>query len=326
MGVRAWQVERIAQAQLSAILEIGQVGLGEFGHSPVSPTFNSLRNTLYMFPILSHYQITPPLAARRAKQSSATTSTDLGLTSIVVSIESEGIRFPDDRQLSWESAEKIARAENACFVWRAERLEKIQTFSELTNRPYSLYPTRSAPTMLVAGFPMHRIKDSDPSRDTLAKVKTLAPLTGTVLDTATGLGYTAIELSKTTHVVTIELDPAAQEIARKNPWSVGLFNNSRIEQHIGDSFEIVPTLDANSFDAVLHDPPTLSLAGDLYSLEFYREIYRVLRWGGKLFHYVGDPESKFGGNITRGVIERLNSAGFTRVKKRQEAFGVLAQK
>jgi predicted methyltransferase len=128
------------------------------------------------------------------------------------------------------------------------------------------------------------------------------------------------------HVITIELDPAAQEIARQNPWSRELFNNPKIEQHIGDSFEIVPTFHDNSFDRILHDPPTMSLAGDLYSLEFYEELYRLLKRGGKLFHYIGDPESKFGAGITRGVVERLKQAGFSRITKRAEAFGVLAQK
>lgn len=58
-------------------------------------------------------------------------------------------------------------------------------------------PTGGAPTLLVAGFPMHRIKGIDPHEDTLIKFQTIAPLVGRVLDTATGLGYTAIEVVKT---------------------------------------------------------------------------------------------------------------------------------
>ncbi len=242
-------------------------------------------------------------------------------------LDAEGIEFASGERLAWRDAEKIARNENACFVLRDKALEKIQTFSELTNRAYSLYPTASAPTMLVAGFPMHRIKDITPERAAFAMVKTLAPISGNVLDTATGLGYTAIEMAKTArHVITIELDPAAQEIARQNPWSRELFNNSKIEQRIGDAFEIVPTFEALSFDAVLHDPPTLSLAGDLYAEEFYRELYRVLRRGGKLFHYIGDPTSKFGANVTRGVAQRLERAGFKNVKSAAHAFGLRAVK
>ncbi len=249
-------------------------------------------------------------------------STDLGISTTRATLTSEGITFQDTSgvMLSWVTLEKIARSENGSVA-------KIQTFSDLTNRAYSLYPTNSAPTMLVAGFPMHRIKDSDPYRDTLAKVKTLAPIIGTVLDTATGLGYTAIEMARTAHrVITVELDPAAQDIARQNPWSRELFENPKIEQRIGDSYEIVPTFSDNTFDRILHDPPTMSLAGDLYSLDFYRDLYRVLKRGGKFFHYIGDPDSKFGAGITHGVMDRLKGAGFSRIAKRTEAFGVLAVK
>ena len=65
---------------------------------------------------------------------------------------------------------------------------KIQFFSEQTNQLYSLMPTERAPTMLISGIPMHRIKNTDPHADTLEKIKTIAPITGHVLDTATGLG------------------------------------------------------------------------------------------------------------------------------------------
>lgn len=277
--------------------------------------------------VLSHYQVTPVLQARRAGAVNATMSTDLGITTTRVRLSDTGIEFGDGQELLWQAAERVVKDENACFVLQAGGVRKIQTFSELTSRPLSLYPTRGAPTMLVAGFPMHRIKDSDPYQDTLTKVKTLAPVKGHVLDTATGLGYTAIELARTAaRVVTIELDPAAQEIARQNPWSRALFEHATIEQRIGDAFEVAPTLGSRVFDAVLHDPPTLALAGDLYSLEFYQELFRVLRAGGKLFHYIGDPDSRFGANVTRGVIERLQAAGFTRIARRAEAFGVTAVK
>lgn len=276
--------------------------------------------------VLSHFQIKPLLLAKQAQQNGAAISLDLGLTETRAALDANGISF-DDLCLQWEDAEKIARDENSCFALDANGIHKIKTFSEFTNRAYSLYPTRSAPTMLVAGFPMHRIKDSDPYRDTLAKIQALAPVTGIVLDTATGLGYTAIELAKkAAHVITIELDPAAQEMCRANPWSRALFENPKIEQRLGDSFEIVRTFPANAFDAILHDPPTMSLAGELYSLEFYRELWHVLRHNGKLFHYIGDPLSKYGAGMTRSVTERLKHAGFKRFKPAPQAFGVTAYK
>ena len=181
--------------------------------------------------------------------------------------------------------------------------------------------------MLVAGFPMHRIKGTDPYEDTLCKLGTLKPVVGNVLDTATGLGYTAIEASKTAqHVVTIELDPAVLEVARLNPWSEALFNNSKISLISGDSFEVIQGLHDGSFSRVIHDPPSFSLAGELYSGQFYQELFRVLSHKGRLFHYTGDLHSSFGRRMIPGVLRRLEQAGFSRVQPRPEAFGLVAQK
>ncbi|HUF52663.1 MAG TPA: methyltransferase domain-containing protein [Dehalococcoidia bacterium] len=179
--------------------------------------------------------------------------------------------------------------------------------------------------MLVSGVPMHRIKGIDPLEDTRRKVKTIAPIMGRVFDTATGLGYTAIEAARTaSRVLTIELEESAAEIARQNPRSQDLFDNPRIERCIGDSFDLVQDLADSSFDRIIHDPPLFSLAGELYSGEFYRQLFRLLAPGGRLFHYIGDPDSRISGNVTRGVLRRLEEAGFRNVKRRPEAFGVTA--
>ena len=181
--------------------------------------------------------------------------------------------------------------------------------------------------MLIAGFTMHRIVDIDPMEDTRKKIAAITPITGRVLDTATGLGYTAIAAARTAEqVITIELDPGAQEIARLNPWSRDLFANPRIKQLMGDAFEVVPTFADETFDRIIHDPPVFSLAGELYSSVFYQQLYRVLRRGGRLFHYIGNLESKSSGTVARGALKRLQGAGFTRVVRRPEAFGVVAYK
>jgi predicted methyltransferase len=254
-------------------------------------------------------------------------SPDLGLSTTQVSLSSEGVLFPDGKQLDWKSIDQIAGSENKCYVIRDQEVSEIKLFSNYTNRVYSLYPTSGAPTMLISGIPMHRIKDTDPHQDTLQKIKAITPVVGRVLDTATGLGYTAIEAAKyAEQVVTIELDPVALEIARLNPWSRELFGNPRISQIIGDSFEELRTLDSSSFSRIIHDPPAFSLAGDLYSETFYRELFRVLRERGRLFHYIGDPESKSGHNTTIGVVRRLRQAGFTRIFPEPRAFGVVAIK
>jgi predicted methyltransferase len=181
--------------------------------------------------------------------------------------------------------------------------------------------------MLISGIPMHRIKDTNPYQDTRNKIKAIAPVKGEVLDTTTGLGYTAIEAAKTArHVTTIEIDPVAQDIARQNPWSQALFTSPDITQIIGDAFDEIEKFDSERFSLIIHDPPMFSLAGDLYSLAFYRQAFRVLKHNGRIFHYVGDPESKTGARVTDGVIRRLQEAGFRRVVRASRAFGIVAYK
>src|SRR5262245_18816196 len=165
--------------------------------------------------VLSHFQADPLLAARRAGQPTAVTSLNLGLSTVEVHLAAQGVVFPSGEALAWAEIERINRSENQCFVVEGGAARSIQVFSETTNWLRSLMPTPSAPAMLVAGFPMHRIKGIDPYEDTRRKIAAVAPLTGDVLDTATGLGYTAIEAANTaSRVVTIELDPAGLEVAR----------------------------------------------------------------------------------------------------------------
>ncbi len=277
--------------------------------------------------VLSHYQAQALLEARLERKEFVEASLDLGMTTDRLPILAQGLQIQDGMVLTWEVIEEIAGSTSSCYVIEDGLKRSIQFYSELTERLYSLYPTTGAPTMLVSGIPMHRIKGTDPHADTLEKVRSIKPLVGQVLDTATGLGYTAIEAARTAELVTtIELDPAALSVCRLNPWSQALFDNPKITQVIGDSFDVVAGMQASHFTRVIHDPPAFSLAGDLYSGEFYRELYRVMRNRSLVFHYIGDPESKSGRNITAGVIRRLEQAGFRQVRRAPRAFGVVAVK
>jgi predicted methyltransferase len=277
--------------------------------------------------VLSHFQAKIALKARGMGMNTVTLSLDLGISATQLPLDARGILLKDDMVLNWEEVEQIAKSTSGCFMMETGSLQAIQFFSELTGRVYSLYPTPGAPTMLVSGIPMHRIKGTDPFQDTLDKVQAIKPVVGQVLDTATGLGYTAIQAARTAeHVTTIELDPVALQVCRRNPWSQELFDNPKITQLVGDSFEVVAELEAGRFTRVIHDPPAFSLAGDLYSGEFYQELYRVMSNRSKLFHYIGDPESKSGRRITTGVIRRLEQTGFRQVRRVPRAFGVMAVK
>ena len=77
-----------------------------------------------------------------------------------------------------------------------------------------------------------------------------------------------------------------------------------------------------SVDALLHDPPRFGIAGELYSQAFYDQLARVLRRGGRLFHYTGTPNKLTSGrDVPREVHKRLEKAGF---KAQLALDGVLA--
>ena len=276
--------------------------------------------------VFSHYQTDPLLKLRSKTPQDVLVSADLNQTTIPAILDKDGLHI-DQTLINWKMLKKISKAKNSCFEIDDGELFKIVAFSEQTNRAYSLYPTPSAPTMLIGGFPMHRIKNTNPWRDTQEKIKALMPVSGVTLDTCTGLGYTAIELAKSAEkTITIEFDPTAQAICRLNPWTQMLFDNPRIEQRMGDAFDVVPTFGAGQFSRILHDPPTLALAGHLYSAEFYTHLQRILAHNGILFHYIGDPESYSGRKTTRGVVARLKEVGFRRVEPYPQAYGVVALK
>ena len=275
-------------------------------------------------PIFSHYQ-TRPLATRQGSDP-VQVSTDLGLTQSTLSWVEQGFKLPDGQVLTDKHIREINDDENGCYILESNQLRKVEFFSAFTNRYYSLMPTEAAPTMLISGIPMHRIKGTNPVEDTRQKLKALGRANGLVLDTTTGLGYTAIQAARTAgKVITIEFDPTVIEVCRANPWSQELFTNPKIEQLIGDSADLAPTFADGTFNAILHDPPTFNLAGHLYSGDLYATFFRILKSNGRLFHYIGNPESRYGATTGRGVVTRLRKAGFT-VSPRDRAFGVLAQK
>ena len=105
-----------------------------------------------------------------------------------------------------------------------------------------------------------------------------------------------------------------------NPWSAELFApatpaRAPIDVLRGDASDAVRALADGAFSCVIHDPPARALCkeGDLYGARFYGELRRVLKPGGTLFHYVGNPESKEGGRLFGGVRERLAQAGFASI-------------
>ena len=276
-------------------------------------------------PILTSDHARRVLEALEARAPRAMVSLDLGRSESEVELCAEGA-FIGDALVTERTLLSVARDTGKCFEVADGVARPVVVFSDETGWSRSLVPTADAPTTVVAGFAMHRVVDTTPLSDTRAKIRALGKPRGRALDTATGLGYTAIELARTcTEVVTVERDPAAIALARRNPWSVELFASPNIERIIGDATEVVKTFAADEFALVLHDPPAVQLGGELYAGTFYAELKRILKPGGRLFHYVGDPKSGAGARVVRGVTRRLADAGFVDVRIDSRAFGVAAR-
>ena len=252
---------------------------------------------------------------------------DLRKTSRTWEVEAgeEGAIFPDGTFVERRIVERIERDRGTVYFVANGNVYKAAIAGE---HYYKLVPT-IPPTIEINGIRMHRTKDVNPLQDTKNKVGAVKPKEGeTVLDTCMGLGYTAIEASKRgAYVITIEKDPNVIELARINPWSRELFTGGRIQVIHGDVFEVVKKFKPESFDVIIHDPPRFSLAGELYSQKFYEELFRILKPGGRMFHYVGNPGKRYRKkDLQKGVIERLRKAGFTGVKRVEDALGVVARK
>ena len=149
-----------------------------------------------------------------------------------------------------------------------------------------------------------------------------------VLDTCGGLGYTAIHALRlgAAEVRSFEVSEGVLYLRAINPWSQLEAGNERLRLEARDVFKGTVELEPASFDSVIHDPPRYALAPDLYSSAFYLRLRNLLRAGGELFHYTGDPNSRRRGSSTvRGVIERLRAVGF-RTTTRPDLKGIVARR
>lgn len=249
-------------------------------------------------------------------------SLDLGLSWSVLDI--------DDRRVlidgyEYDIDELLCLKEGYAYILKSGEINKIAFYGG--KYFYRLLPISplDAPTLEISGVRMHRTQETTPWRDSLDKVSILNIGRGMrILDICTGLGYTAIHAYRLGgEVLSIELDKNVLDIASLNPWSQLLKNVNII---LGDAAYVIYELEDNSIDAIIHDPPRLSLAGELYSTEFYRELYRVLRRGGRLFHYTGKVGYKVRGmDIARSVSNRLSRVGF-KTKIIRNLLGVYAWK
>jgi len=276
--------------------------------------------------IIDSFEAERIINAHQKRKTSIKVKLDLGLTNQIVYLKGDNIKI-GDFTYTLKTIKKLEKAQAAFLLEKKPR--KIAFFDECF---YKLEPIKgTVPTIEIDGIRMHRTKHMTPIEDAERKIEYVkVKSSDIVLDICTGLGYTAIQSKKkNANVTTIEKDPNVLEIARFNPYSRELFDGIEqgtiylINENAADS---VKKFDDDSFSVILHDPPRFSFAGELYSEEFYEELYRILKPKGRLLHYVGNPGSKYRGkDFVKGVQNRLNSAGF-RTKKTPDGESVLGYK
>ncbi len=193
--------------------------------------------------------------------------------------------------------------------------EEFSPVSRFDGSLIKLVPTEwGAPTFEIDGIKMLPSARESPFEDARRKVALIAPAGKTVLDTCGGLGYfaaCALEAGAG-RIISFEKNPDVLWLRQINSWSPDPeTSNGRLDLRQGDSSRAITQLPDASVDALLHDPPRFGIAGELYSLEFYRQLARVIRRGGRLFHYTGSPNKLTSGRDVPGeVATRLEQAGF----------------
>ncbi len=256
-------------------------------------------------------------------------SQDLGFSRVVACREGDEVILGRTR-VSMSVLEEIAERgkDDAVYALIDGEPIEVSMYSSEWGFHKLKYLGFGVPTTLeINGIHMHRILGIDPYRDAELKVRSLGRVKGLVLDTCMGLGYTAIKALErgASKVITVEISPLVIEIAKLNPWSSPL-ENPVVEVLHADVVKVVHELPSECLDAIIHDPPRISVAGELYSLEMYRELYRVLKPGAKIFHYTGEPGKHGGPRYLKGIKERLQRAGFVNIEWIDKALGFIARK
>lgn len=255
----------------------------------------------------------------------AEASLDLGRTFARIRIESEDILLPDGQRIARRQLAEAFSDPEDCIRMAGGTCRKVYIYSDEQRCYYKLFQPveHRPPTIVINGATMHAIVGKDPWQDEEGKVGVLPRQSVTArrdarcLDTCFGLGYSAQLLGALGfgEVVTCEVDPHVLDVAHANPWSSGAFAGRPVKIEQRDLREVAAASADGAFSCVFHDPPTVQLAGELYAETLYREFARILRHGGVCYHYVGMPGAKGGRDYARGVMRRMQSAGFTKLRR-----------
>lgn len=251
-------------------------------------------------------------------------SLDLGKTTTNIAVTQDEVVI-GQQHIAKSLLEKVK--DETCYHFVDGKFQPIAFFSKESNKYYKLVPTTDWPTIKISSTPMHRHTHISPKGDTRTKIKEISPVRGKVLDTCCGLGYTAILANKQAQEVhTFEQDPYVLHVTSLNPYGLELFNNKKIIIHQESIVSGILSLLDSSFDRIIHDPPTFKYAPELYNVDFHKQLYRVLKHGGILYHYCPEPGKTKGKQFHPRVLNALKHAGFVDVAYHLWSSGIRARK
>jgi len=263
--------------------------------------------TPYAGPLLTHQSATTLRAALAAGAAHWDGSLDLGRSSGRALLDDGGWTWRG-RHYPWPEALK----ERTLYWWDGDGYAPVSRYS---GQLIKLVPTEwGVPTFEIDGIKMLPTVKESPLDDARRKVALIQPGGKAVLDTCGGLGYFAACAldAGAARIQSFERNGDVLWLRWLNPWSPD-------PETSGGRLALTH---ADVLQALGNQPPRFGIAGELYSLAFYRQLARVLRRGGRLFHYTGAPNRLSAGrNLPREVVRRLETAGF---KAEPALDGVLA--
>ncbi len=280
----------------------------------------------YAGPLLTRPVADALLAARDAGADAWSGSLDLGFSSSDHVVLEADVWLWRDQRYAYPPALK----DRSIHYWDGEAFTPAARFS---GSLIKLVPTEwGAPTFEIDGIKMLPTAKESPFEDARRKVALIAPRGKLVLDTCGGLGYFAAccLAAGAARIHSFEKNADVLWLRTLNPWSPdpdafdpdAPDSGGRLQLTHADVSQAIAQMADASMDALLHDPPRFGIAGELYAQTFYDQLARVLRRGGRMFHYTGRPNRLTSGRaVPSEVARRLEKAGF---KAQLALDGVLA--
>ncbi len=210
------------------------------------------------------------------------------------------------------------------FIYLLDENQTLTRLEVFDRYYYKLRPWKGQPILEINGVRMHLVKSFEQPYDYGRRVAALLHLNqNIVLDTCFGLGYCTIAaLNRGCKVVGVDKSRAVLSLAQLNPWSWDVFKNAKVvEADVNEYLDKTNQI----FDAVIHDPPRISYAPELYSSKFYAKIKEHLRKGGLFYHYVGSVGKRRCKSIKKTVASLLTQSGFKVLKYDEKTQALIAK-